>query len=100
MFIFPRKRMKPELLDGAPTGSWGECHESGWIQGPLFILWLKRFIEWSHSTKDNPALLLLDGHATHVKSLEVIDLARGHGVIYCAFYLTACTDFNRWILGS
>ncbi|CAH0727622.1 unnamed protein product, partial [Brenthis ino] len=85
MFIFPRKRMKPELLDGAPAGSWGECHESGWIQGPLFVLWLKRFIEWSHSTKDNPALLLLDGHAAHVKSVEVIDLARENGVILLCF---------------
>lgn len=29
--------MKPELLDGTPAGSWGECHESGWIQGHLFF---------------------------------------------------------------
>lgn len=85
MFIFPRKRMKPELLDGAPAGSWGECHESGWIQGHLFIIWLKRFIEWSHSSKDDPVLLLLDGHATHVKSIEVIELARENGVILLCF---------------
>lgn len=85
MFIFPRKRMKPELLDGAPVGSWGECHESGWIQGHLFILWLKRFIEWSHASKEDPVLLLLDGHATHVKSIEVIDLARENGVVLLCF---------------
>src|SRR5699024_4365144 len=85
MFIFPRKRMKPELLDGAPPGSWGEAHESGWIQGYLFLKWLNRFIEWSHATKEDPVLLLLDGHATHVKSLEVIDLARENGVVLLCF---------------
>ncbi|KAJ0169726.1 hypothetical protein K1T71_014332 [Dendrolimus kikuchii] len=85
MFIFPRKRMKPELLDGAPAGSWGECHESGWIQSHLFVLWLKRFIEWSQASKDEPVLLLLDGHATHVKTIEVIDIARENGVVLLCF---------------
>ena len=85
MFIFPRKRMKLELLDGAPAGSWGECHESGWIQGHLFLLWLKRFIKWAHATKDNPVLLLLDGHATHVKSIDVLDLARENGLVLLCF---------------
>jgi hypothetical protein len=77
--------MKPELLDGAPAGSWAECHESGWIQGYLFVLWLKRFIEWSHATKEDPILLLLDGHATHLKNIEVIDLARQNGVVLLCF---------------
>lgn len=69
MFIFPRKRMRSELLDRAPVGSWGECHESGSIQGHFFVLWLKRFIEWSCATKKDPVLSLLDGHASHVKSI-------------------------------
>ncbi|XP_071849890.1 uncharacterized protein [Apostichopus japonicus] len=29
LFIFPRVRMKPELMDGAPIGSIYECHKSG-----------------------------------------------------------------------
>ncbi|XP_072375664.1 uncharacterized protein [Diabrotica undecimpunctata] len=41
LFIFPRKRMKPELLDGAPPGSWAECNDSGWMQGDLFVKWFK-----------------------------------------------------------
>lgn len=45
MFIFPRKWIRPELLDGTPVGSWGECNESGRIQGHLFVLWLKRLTE-------------------------------------------------------
>ncbi|KAJ8875392.1 hypothetical protein PR048_023287 [Dryococelus australis] len=32
MLSFPRQRMKPELLDGAPTGIWTVCDKSGWMQ--------------------------------------------------------------------
>ncbi|XP_055918616.1 uncharacterized protein LOC129950719 [Eupeodes corollae] len=85
MFIFPRKRMKVELMDGTPPNSWGECNQSGWITKDLFLKWLKRFIEWSSATKDQPVLLLLDGHASHVKSLEVIDVARANGVVMLCF---------------
>src|SRR5258705_9066413 len=31
LMIFPRKLMKKELMDGAPPGSIGAVHESGWI---------------------------------------------------------------------
>ena len=79
--IFPRVRMKAELMDGAPPGSTHECHPSGWIQTHIFIDWLKEFIQFSRATKDRKVLLILDGHATHTKSLELIDLARENGVI-------------------
>nr|XP_047132584.1 MFS-type transporter clz9-like [Hydra vulgaris] len=81
MLIFPRQRMKAELMDGAPPGAWAECHPSGWIQTDLFINWLKKFILHTGATKDSPVLLILDGHATHTKSIELIDIARENGVI-------------------
>jgi hypothetical protein len=46
--------------------------DSGWINSD----WLNKFIDFSKSTKESPVLLILDGHSTHTKSLEVIDLAR------------------------
>ncbi|XP_065684444.1 uncharacterized protein LOC136096852 [Hydra vulgaris] len=61
MLIFPRQRMKAELMDGAPPGAWAECHP--------------------RATKDSPVLLILDGHATLTKSIELIDIARENGVI-------------------
>lgn len=39
LFIFPRVRMKPELMDGAPMGSTFECHKSGWMQLPICTKW-------------------------------------------------------------
>ncbi|XP_047139751.1 uncharacterized protein LOC124815277 [Hydra vulgaris] len=81
MLIFSRQGMKAELMDGAPPGAWAECHPSGWIQNDLFINWLKKFILHTEVTKDSPVLLILDGHATHTKSIELIDIARENGVI-------------------
>lgn len=49
--------------------------DTGWIQSHLFIFWLRIFIDGSHPSKNDPVYLLLDGHATHLKSVEVIDIA-------------------------
>ena len=37
---------------------------------------------WSSgASKNNPVLLILDGHSTHNKNLELIDLARENGFV-------------------
>nr|XP_047124214.1 uncharacterized protein LOC124806949 [Hydra vulgaris] len=76
MFVFPRCRMKPELLDAAPPGSIGVAHPSGWMQTDLFLKWFEHFVYHSHSCADSPVLLILDGHKTHTLNLDVINLAR------------------------
>jgi hypothetical protein len=86
LFIFPRLRMKNELLDGASPGSWIECNENGWIAKEIFVKWLKNFIIWSRATKESP-VLLLDGHASSRKRLELINtsIAGENGVILLCF---------------
>ena len=81
LFIFPRVRMKMELMNGAPPGSIYACHKSGWMQLTIFVDWFKHFIQATGASKENPVLLILDGHATHTMNLEVIDLARDKGVV-------------------
>lgn len=81
LMIFPRVRMKAELLDGAPAGTVAVCHPSGWMQQHIFTEWMRHFISCVRSCKQNPVLLILDGHATHTKNLEAIELARDNGVI-------------------
>lgn len=82
LFIFPRKRMKPELMLNAPRGSWAICHESGWIQTEIF----KEFIKFSRASVDNPVLLfLLDRHASHTKNIDIINLGRDNGVHVLSF---------------
>eukprot|EP00057_Strongylocentrotus_purpuratus_P025734 XP_011680208.1 PREDICTED: uncharacterized protein LOC105445838 [Strongylocentrotus purpuratus] len=68
-------------MNGAPPGSIYECHKSGWMQMDIFTIWFKHFIRSSGASKDNPVLLILDRHATHVRNLDVIDLARHSGVV-------------------
>jgi len=85
MLIFPRVRNKPELIDGGPPGAWAEVHPSGWIQTDLFLKWFDKFVIFSRASKTHKVLLLLDGHATHTKSLELIDKARDAGVILLCF---------------
>lgn len=83
--IFPRKRMKAELLNNSAPGTTSYCNSSGWMTTDIFVLWFKRFIQFSGASKDNPVLLLLDGHATHTKNIELIDLARENGVVIICF---------------
>ena len=78
--IFPRVRMKMELLDGTPPGTGYACHPSGWMQSDIFILWFKHFIKHTHPSKEDPVLLVLDGHVTHTKNLALIELAEANFV--------------------
>lgn len=85
LLIFPRTRMKPELLDGAPPGSIYACHPSGWMQSEIFVQWLRHFIKHTKPSAEDPVLLLLDGHASHTKNLEAINLARDNHVVMLCF---------------
>lgn len=81
MLIFPRKRKQREFELGLPPGGWAEVSDSGWITTELFLVWLKKFAHFSKASKDSPVLLILDGHSTHTKSLDIIDFARDNGVV-------------------
>lgn len=80
MMIFPRKRDHPLLMNGAPAGSIHACHPSGWIQAELFTKWFKHFLETTKPSATSPVLLILDGHTSHTRNIEVIDLARKNNV--------------------
>lgn len=85
MFVFPRARAKPDLLDDTPPGSTASYHPSGWMQKEIFLNWFEKFIAFSNPSKENPVLLLLDGHATHTKNLELIQRAKDKGVVLLCF---------------
>lgn len=85
MFVFPRARANDQLLNDCPPGAWAEYHPSGWMQSNIFFNWFKKFVKFSRATKESPVLLLLDGHFTHTKNMEVIDFARENGVILLCF---------------
>lgn len=74
--IFPRKNTNVLLEKGAPPGSKIVCHPSGWIQTYIFTQWFLHFIEKVKPSQNDPVLLVLDGHHTHCRNLEMIKLAR------------------------
>lgn len=80
MLIFPRKRMKAELLDGAPPGSIGTANDFEWITSELLEQWFHHFVSNVKPPKKDPVVLVLDGHYSHVHNINVIDCARRQGV--------------------
>lgn len=79
-FIFGRKRMKAELLDGSPPGSIAMVSDSSFINADLFIRWLSHFKDHTKPTKENPVLLILDNHVSHT-SIRAIDFYRDNNII-------------------
>lgn len=78
-FIFPRKRMQGYLLNNAPEGSIGMVSDSGFINTNLFIDYLRHFKDNVQPTKDNPVLLILDNHSSHI-SLAAVNFCRDYGI--------------------
>lgn len=85
MFIFPRAKANPLLMDDAPPGSFAAYNKSGWITKETFVVWFKKFVAFSHPSAEKPVLLILDGHSSHVKSIELINAARENHVILLCF---------------
>jgi hypothetical protein len=79
--IFARKRMVNRLLDGAPPASQGTCSDNGWINGPVFMEWLRFFVETVRPTSENKVILVLDNHESH-KYLPALEYASKHHVIF------------------
>lgn len=76
LIIFPRKNCNEQLKKGAPPGTLFKFHPSGWIQTDLFTAWFDHFIEKIRPSENNPVLLILDGHNTHTRNLDVIVKAK------------------------
>ena len=82
--IFPRKNMKRELIDKAPTGTIGLAQENGWMNGEVCLKWMQHFKKYSKPSDDHKILLLLDGHSSH-KNLDVLQFAKENNIILFCF---------------
>ncbi|XP_050685281.1 uncharacterized protein LOC126979789 [Leptidea sinapis] len=74
--VFPRKKFQPHMLHGAPSGL---AAASRWMNAEIFVDVMKHFIKHVSASKENPALLIMDNHESHL-SLEALDLAKASGV--------------------
>lgn len=64
------KRKKEEFADDLPPGSKLSMSDSGYINTELFFDWLQFFRAHAVFGK---VVLIIDGHSSHVKSVQVID---------------------------
>lgn len=82
--IFSRKRMDKQLAEGTPPGTVAIGNESGWMTSESFLLYLEHFSKYVKSTSENPILLLLDNHSSHV-SLQAINFCRTNHITMLGF---------------
>ena len=80
LMIYKRKRMKDALIDHAPAGTLGRCSDSGWIEKEIFIDYIKHFIKHTNCTPENTCLLILDGHKSHTKNLDLLQYSSERGL--------------------
>lgn len=80
LVIFPRKNMTDLLMKGAPPGTVGVAHPSGWVQTNIFTNWFQHFVAKVNPTADSPVLLILDGHYSHVRNVDLIESAKNNHV--------------------
>ena len=94
-YIFPRVRFKSQMLRGAPTGSLGPANQSGWMKGDIFLQVLSHFISYMSVSKDQPGVLILENHSSHI-TLETIELAIETMVCHWSrCLLTAVTSYSH-----
>lgn len=85
MIIFPRKHFKDHFIRNGPVGCIGAATGTGWTTEESFVQCLKHFIKCTKPTDDDPVLLLLDNHVSHL-SIEGLDLCKDSGVSCYPFH--------------
>lgn len=110
-FVFPRVQFREHFLTGAPTGSSGGAHISGWMRDEQFLHFLQHLVRQTGCSADKPCLLLLDVHVSHL-SIDGLNFAKANGVVALSFppllERSVCGPFQKcinaaidsWMLGS
>lgn len=80
IYIFPRQRIKDEYLYGSVSGAVALGSKTGWMTTELFPTVLKHIKKYTCCSMENPILLIMDNHGTHV-SLEAINFSRENGIV-------------------
>lgn len=84
VMVFPRVHAKPHMIKGAPPGTLCLATKGGWMNSTLFLQVMQHYIKHSHSSPENPSLLLYDNHESHL-SIQVLNLAKANGVTVLTF---------------
>ena len=81
-FIFPRKKLNPNFLNGAPEGSLGLTNAdtgSAWMTKTLFLKVIDHIIIHAKPSKADPIVLVMDNHVSHL-SYDVLKRSKENGI--------------------
>lgn len=84
VFIFPRVNYKDIMLSNGPPGALGLANASGWMNEECFLKALQHFVSHVKPSLNNPALIFIDNHSSHV-NLSVVEYARQKFIIIVTF---------------
>lgn len=84
MFVFPRLKYSEIFIRGGPPDCIGAGNSSGWMTEKEFLIFMDHFIKHAKPTKEEPILLLLDNHSSHV-NIGVVEKAKENNVIMLSF---------------
>lgn len=84
MFVFPRLRYTDIFVRYGPPECIGAGNSSGWMTEKEFILFLDHFIKFVKPSEQEPVLLLLDNHHSHV-NIAVVKKAKENHVVMLSF---------------
>ena len=80
LFVFPRVRMNPCLMNGSPPQSIAMTSHNGWSNEEIFVKWLQHFIKYAGSSTEKKVLLILDNHESHV-NIAVYNTCLENGIV-------------------
>lgn len=78
-FIYARKRENRLLIKGGPTGCDMAVTDKGYMNVATFVKWLTHFKKYANPTPENPILLILDNHVSHI-SLPAVNFAKANDI--------------------
>lgn len=84
VYLFPRVNMKDYFMHNAPIGAIGFANRTGWMTAEIFPQVLDHIKRHTSCTVENPVLLLIDNHSSHV-SLASVTFAKENGLILLSF---------------
>jgi len=97
--LYSRYKFWPQSIDNVDeTGlTTGASHNSGWMTHQNFLICLKHFVVHSKSSIEQPVLLLLDNHESHI-SIDCIQYAKDNGFTCCPVLPTVRISCNLLIV--
>lgn len=84
MFVFPRIRYNDLFVRNGPPECIGVGNKSGWMTQTEFLKFMDNFIHHVKPSEEDPVLLLMDNHNSHV-NVEVVDKAKRNHVVLLLF---------------